>query len=434
MSRQPTAAEMFPAREQPDGRTWYRAKNGPMGWTANPEFADPSYFTETPTTEETPDMELTETGELPGRTTEHSHYPLPPAAPRPGVKYVRGRYSLPDPKTGAATGFTRVTNIAKVLEDTFQLSRWSRRETVKRVISTMEFDRVAQERLHPQMEQAVGQLGLVRQLIDESQDSKLNYALDDLDNLLGGKDAAEFGTAVHEWCGAVDLGMCTVGQVPEQFRPHVQAYQALLARHGLIAEPAHIERTVLNYSSDLKPTVKGRKYPVIAGTYDRVFRCSTTGRLYMGDLKTSKTSSLPYAWIGFGVQMDFYRTADYLFSLDGQSWETMPELVPDFGILIHLPSDDVEKSAAITFDMATSTRLRQMSLDTYVERSNASKSIPSVHALPIPSPEGSRRALARLAITNISDPDDLAGIWEEYQDVWTPDLTDFGQTVAGALQ
>lgn len=428
MSRQPTAAEMFPAREQPDGRTWYRAKNGPMGWTANPEFADPSYFT-APTTEETPDMELTETGELPGRVTEHSHYPLPPAPPRPGVKYVRGRYSLPDPETGAATGFTRVTNIAKVLEDTFNLSRWSRRETAIRVIES------AVLAVSGQLDGARAEsFDLIRDLINQEQAGKLDYALDAHDNLLGGKDAAEFGTAVHEWCGAVDLGMCTVEQVPEQFRAHVRAYQALLARHGLIAEPQHIERTVLNYGSDLKPTVKGRKYPVIAGTYDRVFRCATTGRRYMGDLKTSKTTSLAYAWIGFGVQMDFYRTADYLFALDGKSWERMPELVPDFGILIHLPSDNVEKSAAITFDMATSTRLRQMSLDTYVERSQAAKVIPSVHALPIPSPEGLRRARARLAITNISEPGELADLWEEYQDVWTPELTDFGQIVAGALQ
>lgn len=430
MSRLPTAAEIHPAHEQPDGRTWWWAFDG-NGFTCNREYADPSYFT--PTTEET-EMELTETGDVPGRTTEHAGYPLPPEAPRPGVKFVRGRYSLPDPKTGAQTGFTRATNIAKVLEDTFNLSRWSRRETVMRVIATMEFDRTAQERLDPVLEQAVGQLGVVRQLIDEGQDNKLNYALDDLDNLLGGKDAAEFGTAVHEWCGAVDLGQATVGQVPEQFRAHVQAYQVLLARTGLIAEPAHIERTTLNYSSDLKPTVKGRKYPVIGGTYDRIFRCATTGRRYMGDLKTSKTTSLAYAWIGYGVQMDIYRTADYVLALDGQSWETLPELVPEFGILIHLPSDDVTKSAAITFDMATSTRLRQMSLDTYVERSQAAKTIPSVHPLPIPSPEGLRRSQARLAITNISEPGDLAELWEEYQDVWSPELTDFGQTVAGVLQ
>lgn len=424
MTRRLVAADMHTPHVQPDGRTWWLAADG-NGFTCNREFADPSYFT--PTTEET-EMELTETGELPGRTTEHAGYPLPPAVPRSGVKMVRGRYSLPDPKTGVQTGFTRVTNIAKVLEDTFNLSRWSRRETAMRLISTMELAHEGQ--LAGQQAEA---FDLIRQLIEEGQDNKLNFALDDLDNLLGGKDAAEFGTAVHEWCGAVDLGMCTVAQVPEQFRQHVQAYQALLARHGLIAEPQFIERTTLNYGTDLKPTVKGRKYPVIGGTFDRIFRCATTGRRFMGDLKTSKTSSLPYAWIGFGVQMDFYRTADYVLSVDGTTWETLPELVPEFGILVHLPSDDVTKSAAITFDMTTSTRLRQMSLDTYVERSQASKTIPSVHALPVPSPEGLRRAQARLAITNISEPGDLAELWEEYQDVWTDDLTDFGQTVAGVL-
>ena len=37
---------------------------------------------------------------------------------------------------------------------------------------------------------------------------------------------------------------------------------------------------------------------------------------------------------------------------------------------------------------------------------------------------------ARHAIQDISHPDDLAGVWEQYSDVWTPELTDLGRQIA----
>lgn len=40
-----TVAQRYPAHRQPDGSVWYRAGGGDQdGWTANTEFADPSYF------------------------------------------------------------------------------------------------------------------------------------------------------------------------------------------------------------------------------------------------------------------------------------------------------------------------------------------------------------------------------------------------------
>lgn len=39
-------SEAYPAQKDADGRTWYRPKPEPglmWGWTANPEYADPSY-------------------------------------------------------------------------------------------------------------------------------------------------------------------------------------------------------------------------------------------------------------------------------------------------------------------------------------------------------------------------------------------------------
>lgn len=364
------------------------------------------------------------------RFTEWSHYPLPPLPPRAKVTYDGyGRYKLPSPSTGRPTGFSRATTIASTLEETYNLNRWKRRQAVKAIMAAVS----AQNTMATAQGDADGfdtagtgpttlsLLSDIREAIEKEDDRKLDAAVDLLDNITGGRDAAELGEAVHAWLEAVDCGTVLPAQVPEVFAPYVQAYRAVLAKHGLVAVPEYVERIVLNDQGE----------ETVVGTIDRIYRVVTTGALVLGDVKTSKT--LEYSWLPYAVQFAVYGYATKMFAADGSGWEPMPELDLDACYCLHVPSDQPERAACITFDLFWGGTTMVASLEARRLRKAAAKAVPFVHEIPVPSKEALRYVAARDALLDITDADELGAIWESFQDVWTDDLTELGEHVAELL-
>lgn len=449
-----TIAEQWPVQPQTNGTAWYRPQDRPMdGWTSDPLRAHESYFEpgatpddrraahaarttqggrRAPATEEdTTVTVLTDEGEVgaPARTTPTMGYPLPPEPPRAEAHYDGwGRYKLPSPTTGRPTGFTRATTVADTLDDTYNLSRWKRRETAKRVLAVA--DKAAQTLQIEGVEIAGDDyLTRLREAVDADDNRAIDRALDLLDDSMGGRDAAELGTAVHAWLEALDLGMVTFDQIPEQFKPYASAYQEVLHRHGLMALPEYVERIVLN----------DRGEETIVGTLDRVYLIVATGELLLGDVKTSKT--LEYSYLTYAVQLAVYGYATLMLAADGSGWEPMPTLkglsdedmaneVRPYGVIIHVPSDQPERASAVTMDLWFGAEAMVTSLETRRKRKRAKNEVPFVHALPSPTEESLRYVAARQALQNISHPDDLNGVWEQYQDVWDDTLTQLGEQVA----
>lgn len=344
----------------------------------------------------------------PVRATRTRGYALPPDPPRASATYDGwGRYKLPSPSTGRPTGYTRATTVASTLDDTYNLSRWARRETVRHVIDAQ-----------GSAGESRRQFMTLRDALAEENKGAVDSALDALDELGGGKDAAELGTAVHAWLEAVDIGQILPADVPPQFQPYVTNYRTVLARYGLTPVPEYAERVVLNDNGE----------ETIAGTLDRIYRVEATGELILGDVKTSKT--LEYGYLAHSVQLAIYSHANWMLKADGTGWEPMPELSREYGLIMHVPSNQPERSEAVTMDLAYGLSSLAVSLDVRRRRKEAKKMVPFVHALPIPTVPALRYTEARHAIQDISDPADLAGIWEQYQDVWTDDLTQLGEQAA----
>jgi hypothetical protein len=250
-------------------------------------------------------------------------------------------------------------------------------------------------------------------------DRALDNAVDLLDNLTGGRDAAELGEAVHAWLEAVDVGTVLPADVPDMFKPYVAAYRDALRRAGLIALPQYVERIVLN----------DRGEETIAGTIDRIFLVVTTGELIMGDVKTSKT--LEYGWLTYSVQVGgVYGFATKMMAADGSGWEPMPEVGQKYAIILHVPSDQPERSAAVTIDMWFGGETMITSLETRRRRKAAPKAVPFVHEIPVPTKDALRYVEARDALLDITYVGDLPGVYENYEDVWTDDLTELGHHVA----
>lgn len=352
------------------------------------------------------------------RSTPTMHYPLPPEPPRFQPTWNRYRqYQLPSPTTGRPTAFVRASTVAKVMDDRYNLELWVQRKLVSAVLTAS-----GVQQMHPGNVSEEGRelAALYAELtVADPTNQKFNAILERMDDLTGGKDAQELGTAVHAWLEAVDIGQVRPTDVPEFFQPYLRAYRTLLTRHGLVPEAVYVERIVLNDSGE----------ETVVGTIDRIYRVVATGELFMGDVKTSKT--LDYSWLEYGIQVGgVYAGATRMLAVDGSAWEPMPTLNGDMALLVHVPSDQPERASVVTFDIGFCREAYHHALRVRDLRRRASKEVPFVHPIPTPTPEALRYVEARHAIQDISDPAELTGVWEQYQDVWTDDLTELGKQTA----
>ena len=71
-----------------------------------------------------------------------------------------------------------------------------------------------------------------------------------------------------------------------------------------------------------------------------------------------------------------------MLTIDGKGWEPMPEIRDDFAILLHVPSNQPERAAAITIDMTWGAETMVTSLETRRRRKEAEKLVPQ-HAVPV---------------------------------------------------
>jgi hypothetical protein len=108
----------------------------------------------------------------------------------------------------------------------------------------------------------------------------------------------------------------------------------------------------------------------------------------------------------------------------------MPQINADYAIILHVPSDQPERAEAVTIDLKFGAETMTAALDARRRRKESKKAVPFVHALPIPTDEALAHVAARHAVQDISDPAQLAGIWEEYAAVWSDELTALGEQFA----
>lgn len=269
-------------------------------------------------------------------------------------------------------------------------------------------------------------IALIRQLLDalpKDDQKSTNATIDLINNKNGGQDSSEFGSAVHDWLGAIDMGLIQRWQVPEQFKPWIDAYYTALARAGFVAVPQYVERVVHNDGGA----------ETIVGTLDRIYRCVTTGELYLGDVKTSKADNLKWSWLSYVVQLAIYARARLMLSLDGTAWEAMPPINAQMALLLHVPSDNPRASQALPYNLATGDVYLATSITTRDHQSNAKYQVPGL-TTPVPSAEALAYVAAYQAIQDARSIDDLNRIWGEHQAVWSDELTALGHTVARQFQ
>jgi hypothetical protein len=257
-----------------------------------------------------------------------------------------GRYKLLHPDTGKPVKWTRATTYAKSIQDTFALSQWAQRMTLKGAA------------LRPDIVAAVATLDV------KADRARVNALVDDAKKAAGDKVAANLGTAVHAF--TEDRDKILVGMeveprsIPEKLLPSVDAYEELLTAFGLEPVPGLIEFTT------------AVKQYEIAGTSDRVYRVTRditfklskrtvtlyAGEYVIGDVKTG--ADLSYGWMEICIQLAIY--AQGLNTSGTWDWGTgswgkptlpgNPEVLlkvrTDVGVIAHLPVDRKEGASLAT--------------------------------------------------------------------------------------
>lgn len=237
---------------------------------------------------------------------------------------------------GTEVGYTRVTTLAKTLEEQSQLTAWKQRMTL--LGASLRPDIVlaaANARMMPDIKEQKKVLG---RLANDAMAAAQSGA------------KASIGTSLHGFSEHVDAGL-PVSELPPMVQPIMSSYSRLVARAH---EAWHI-RIVGVEEKLVCEDVRA------AGTADRLWFFPHPVQIMtsFGPVEIPgpcvvivdlKTGSVRYGGLGIGCQLGTYAASDRYdvatgertpigrFVLDGQAYEV--PVHQDLGLVLHLPSDD----------------------------------------------------------------------------------------------
>ncbi|MCP4964692.1 MAG: hypothetical protein GY926_05610 [bacterium] len=222
--------------------------------------------------------------------------------------------------------YTRATTVAKTLEDTYKLNRWSQRMV------------------------AYG-MGLREDLRDlamghNPDDSRQVFEniVDEASTAAETARAANKGTALHRFFEMADQGEA-LSTFPRHVQPHIKRYKQGMATKPFEIVHEHTEQVIA--LDDYK----------VAGMVDRFFQltepiqvCLQTGKVInlsqgdriVGDIKTGRT--LEWGWLSMTVQAAVYANHSATWNVDhghpqgGTRGERVSGLRRDVALLIHVPA------------------------------------------------------------------------------------------------
>lgn len=336
-------------------------------------------------------------------TTRVHGFPLPPEGRDYRPTYSRGKYVLPE-VDGQKVQRVRATTVAHALDDQAGLDKWKTRQVVRGLTEIYNT---------PDAPFPLDGLDLFEDPRDLNRD--LDAVVTRSQDVAGSSYGSELGTAIHAWTEAVERDGVALEDVPGQFQPYVGAYMDALERAGVTTVPGMVERIVVN------------EHYETAGTFDRIYRLPD-GTHVIGDVKTSKTTSLNYSWLSWSSQFAIYAGADQMVKADGSGYEDMPEVSQRFALVAHLPSDQPGHWELITVDLEAGRQALETAMDVRFLRANAGKVIPRQWDLPAPVTDPSGPTLVDL-VKMCQTQEDLAALWDANSDEWTDEHTELGMAV-----
>lgn len=217
----------------------------------------------------------------------------------PRDRWGRPLIAPPDGK-GKHQPYTRVSTLAKALDDTTALTDWKCRQVAIGLDARKDLRAMV--------------------AVNKTDRRELNTIIKAALQAAESDAAANIGTALHSFAQHVDEGGA-LDQVPPDYQPHIKAYQDTMKAHGIMSVAC--EKFIVN--DDIEA----------AGTFDRLL-VMPDGRFVVGDIKTG--SSAPSYALATAVQVAVYARG-LLYKPDGTR-TPLPGVDLTRGVLIHMPQDN----------------------------------------------------------------------------------------------
>jgi hypothetical protein len=216
-----------------------------------------------------------------------------------------GRPLIVPPEGGEPIAYTRVSTLAKALDDTSNLTGWKLRKLAEGLVKRPAL-----------LTRLAGALANGNPDTDKAVKAEFTRVCAEAHEAAGASSAASSGTGLHALTEAIDRGEWPEF-VPATEEPRLRAYAAATADY----EPLDAETFVVN------DAVRA------AGTFDRLWRCPD-GKVRVGDLKSGKWDSI-YP-LGVTTQVAIYARGLRYDPVSGRS-PLHVDLDLTTGLLIHMP-------------------------------------------------------------------------------------------------
>lgn len=225
------------------------------------------------------------------------------------------RPQLPHPDTGVVQPWTRVSTLAKTLDDTYALEQWRLRQAIHGMSKRHDLFTLAAST--PNDDEHKGELQKIADTAIETAESSRG---------------ANLGTSLHRFAHTLD--MCTtdtdrarvIASAPPPFNRDLEVYRSTLNAYQLTSDPRYMERMTVC------PEVNA------AGSFDRLLLCGD-GKWRVADLKTQKDPPDMYTALSIGVQLSTYANGRGLWNVQHKVYETFPDNMDrTLGIVIWLPA------------------------------------------------------------------------------------------------
>jgi hypothetical protein len=227
------------------------------------------------------------------------------------VDFVRDQWGRPlvVPAAGdRPRPYTRSSSAAKVIEDTWNLEMWARRNVA--------FGMARDQSLVARVLAVGGDPG--------TWDTPAKRAMDrvhgDAGTVAQAHKGADIGTAVHHLTEMLDRGEQVVAG---PYEADLSAYTNALIAAGLVTDERYVECRLVCDALEM------------AGTADRLLRRAADSSWVVADLKTGAT--VDYGALGWSAQLAAYAHSD-LYDPTTTCRTPTPPLDKGVGIIIHLPA------------------------------------------------------------------------------------------------
>lgn len=217
-----------------------------------------------------------------------------------------GRPKIVPPGGGEPVAYTRVSTLAKALDDLSNLMTWKQRKTAQGLLQRPDL-----------MTRLAGALANGNPDTDYATKRLVNNVCREATEAAGASTGASSGTGFHHLTEAIDKGLEPLF-VPDSDKPRLEAYRTATAPYEVL----DVETFVV--------CDEARS----AGTFDRLLRCPD-GRVRVGDLKSGKSEAdypLPTT-----MQLAIYSHGKRYDPTTGERTPLHPDLDETRGLLIHMP-------------------------------------------------------------------------------------------------